>query len=353
VIAGAAEVVRPAGTGENLETLIRSAATAALASAGLERDEIGGIVLAASDQTDGRAISSMLTAGPAGAYLNDEINIASSPGHAFAVAVLSILSGLHERILLTTWGSASESATVGGAEAAERLSFDPYFDRDVLSSLAVAAFQAGAQRSRDGGHDGARALVEQSVANAPRSAGESHLVAHPLASDELAAPLDGAFSLVLSVPSAARTTLAAVQGIGWSTDTGVVSARDLVRLPHLRTAALDAYARAGIDGADAVDGFELHDYTPDAGLLAAEALGLCADGAAPAAAVDGTFTSGGRRPMNLTGGSLAGEAPFGGPLRKVHNVLRQFDEGARRGLAQVAGGVAGQFQTVIVLGGAQ
>ncbi len=50
-ILGVAETVYPAGTGENLESLIYSAARGALDAAGLRRHDIDGIVLAASDQT--------------------------------------------------------------------------------------------------------------------------------------------------------------------------------------------------------------------------------------------------------------------------------------------------------------
>src|SRR5215210_8103297 len=85
-----------AGSGtDSLETLIFSAATAALGDAGLDRSELDGIVIAASDQVDGRAISSMLTSAPAGAYLNEEINVASSPGHAVALAYAQIASRTH------------------------------------------------------------------------------------------------------------------------------------------------------------------------------------------------------------------------------------------------------------------
>ncbi len=99
--------------------MIFEAATAALADAGVERSELDGIVIAASDQVDGRAISSMLTSGPAGAYLSDEINAASSPGHAFALACMQIMSGSHRRLLVSSWGKASESAS-GSTESRAR-----------------------------------------------------------------------------------------------------------------------------------------------------------------------------------------------------------------------------------------
>ncbi len=106
---------------DSLETLIFRGARDALAEAGVERGELDGVVLGASDQTDGRAITSMLTSGPAGAYLNDEINVASSPGHALALGYMQILSGVHERLLVSSWGKSSESvAQLAGGRAPVR-----------------------------------------------------------------------------------------------------------------------------------------------------------------------------------------------------------------------------------------
>lgn len=58
---------------EALDELIFEAASKALTDAGITRDEIDNVVIAASDQMDGRPISSMTLACPAGAYIKDEI----------------------------------------------------------------------------------------------------------------------------------------------------------------------------------------------------------------------------------------------------------------------------------------
>ena len=67
IISGVAEVSPTGGAAYSLETLIFASASSALSDAGLERGDLDGIVIAASDQVDGRAISSMVTSGPAGA----------------------------------------------------------------------------------------------------------------------------------------------------------------------------------------------------------------------------------------------------------------------------------------------
>lgn len=60
----------------------------------------------------------------------------------------------------------------------------------------------------------------------------------------------------------------------------------------------------------------------------------------------------GDRPINRGGGSVRGEAPFGGPLRKLLEAVRAVRVGdADRALAQMATGFAGQFQTVAIVEG--
>jgi hypothetical protein len=358
-INGIAETVCPRGTSANLEAMIYATARSALAASGVERADVDAIVISASDQTDGRAISSMLTAGPAGAYLNDEINVASSPGHALALACLMIRSGRHRRVLLSSWGRAGELTTEGGSEAAERLSFDPYYERHALTSSAVLAIQAAAQRARPRGEEGARAVVARNRPHAEIDPTQRQLRAHPLRADEVAPEHDGAFSIVLSGAGAVSVDEPVwIHGLGWACDGARVADRDLVGLPHLRSAGHRAAASAGLATLREADDFELHDYTADAELLAIEALRLCEDGEAPGLAADGFFEREGGHPVSPAGGSLAGEAPFGGPLRKVVAAVRQVRglagdaqvPGCRCAVAQIAGGIAGQFQTVVVLG---
>jgi hypothetical protein len=337
----------------SLEWLIYRSATAALVDAGLTRAELDGVVIAASDQVDGRAISSMLTSGPAGAYLNEEINVASSPAHALVTAYLQILSGTHERLLVSSWGKASETAG-GSIQAAERLSVEPFYERDGgLSALAATALQASAHRAaapdRARAEAAAAAVAARNHADCvtPADVLASPLVAWPLRALECPRETDAAFSIVVERSGRAGSEGISLDGAGWCTDSGRVAERDLVGLPHLARAAADAYERAGVrDAAAEVGDWQLHDYSPDAELLAYAPLGLCAPEEALELALDGA------QPVNRGGGSLRGEAPFGGPLRKVVDAVSQLraSAGVERAVAQIAGGFAGQFQTVLVIG---
>ena len=95
----------------SLEELVFEASRRALADAALSRDDIDGVCLAASDQLDGRAISSMHVAGPAGARLKDEIKVADDGSLAFAAAVTRIQSGVSRHVLAVSWTKPDASDT--------------------------------------------------------------------------------------------------------------------------------------------------------------------------------------------------------------------------------------------------
>jgi acetyl-CoA C-acetyltransferase len=364
------ERVHITGTGESttsagsLEGMIFESARAALADAGVERSDVDGIVIAASDQVDGRAISSMLTSGPAGAYLNDEINAASSPGHAFALACMQVASRTHRRVLISSWGKATESEG-SSTESAERLSTDPFFDRDSgLTRIAAAGLQADIHRRTHADPERAELAAATVAARNHRPGRDrdeviaSAYVAAPLRELEWPVETDGAWSLVIEPNPAADGSSVAVEGIGWCADSGRIANRDLVGVPHLRKAAATAFASAGIaDARTEVDIWELHDYTPDAEIVSCVALGLCPAEAAVEQAIAGWPGDGDSAAVNPHGGSVSGEAPFGGPLGRIVRGARYLRGGAdslalRNGRVgvQITTGFAGQFQSTFVLG---
>lgn len=366
-IIGVAEVEPPASTWPSLEGMIFACVEDALADASVGRSAIDGIVIAASDQTDGRAISSMLTSGPAGAYMNDEINIASSPGHAFAMACLQIESGVQRRVVVASWGKASEVAGTG-IEDAERLSADPFFDRDAgVTRLAALGMQAGLyRRSRPRAAEAAAVVAAKNHNNAAGEDAEaavsaedvarSPLLAEPLRRLEVAAASDGAYALVLGDDLSRDERAIAVSGLAWNSEAYRLSDRDLAGAPHLRLAAATAFREASIrDPRSEVDLWELHDESADAELLAYEAVGLCEDGGAPELALSGATAREGEYPVNPLGGAVAGEAPFGGGLRKLVRASRYVRgdvpsvPAASVAFVQIASGFAGQFQSAFVL----
>lgn len=358
---------------DSLERLVFSTANKALEDAGLSAEDIDGVVTACSDQVDGRAISSMLMSGPSGGHLSDEINLASSGAHALVMGFLQVASGHQDVVLVSSWGKASE----GEISNVEHLTTDPYFERDVpLSHVAAMGIQSQLYRSScDGVAEAARAVAVKNGRNAARNvravnrdevtadevAGSSP-VAQPLRSLEIAPECDGAYSFVLASDAATDRTRRGVPilGIGWAADPYRLDTRDLVALPHLSRAAKAACEHAGVaEVRSEIDFLELHDYCADAELLALEAVGMCEPGTA-AEWIGGEGQDWGDS-LDPSGGSLSGEAPFAGSLRKVVEAVMQLRLEAgenqlpdpARGLVQMSNGFAGQFQTVAVLGGTE
>jgi len=116
--------------------MVFQATSAALEEAGLARRDIDGVCIAASDQLDGRAISSMLLAAPAGAYLRDEVKVSDESSLALSTAFFCIKAGLARRMLVVSWTKTSESAPL----RAVAVNPDPIFSRPIgLHPLCVEA----------------------------------------------------------------------------------------------------------------------------------------------------------------------------------------------------------------------
>src|SRR6516165_1853219 len=110
-----------------LEELAQDVARAGLDDAGLRRDQLDSVVLGASDELDGRPISSMLMTAPAGGYLLDEIRVTGSGAVALALAVARLLSGDFDLTLVSSWCKPSKTdvSTVANSR------WEPFYHRDI------------------------------------------------------------------------------------------------------------------------------------------------------------------------------------------------------------------------------
>lgn len=119
-------------------------------------------------------------------------------------------------------------------------------------------------------------------------------------------------------------------------------------------AARQAFEQAGIDPRD-VSLAEVHDPTAPQEFLDIEDIGLCERGGAVEMLEQGASSLGGRLPVNVSGGLTSRGHPVGATgVAQIVEIVRQLQgragksqvEGARVGLAQMAGGLLGRDSAV-------
>jgi len=356
-----------------LDEIVFEAASKALADAGLNREAVESIAIAAGDEIDGRPISSMLEACAAGAYLKDEIKVTEEGSYAAVLAGLRILSGVFDTALVVSWSKCSETdvTRVTGYAA------EPFFTRSCgLNYLSAEAMMLTQYRNLYGLPEKAAAqVVVKNRRNAARNhlacfrkpiyqeeVMESKVISWPLRAMDVAPLCDGACALVLASARKAKELTDRpvwIKGMGWAADTYYLGERDLPAMSSLKNAAQKAYSLAGItDPLAGIDLAEISDVFSYRELLTYEALGLCRPGQASDFMAEGITEMGGRLPVNPSGGSMSGH-PFlaAGLVRLAEAALQirgeagahQID-GARLALAQGSYGFCGQGNSVFIVG---
>ena len=359
---------------ETLEGLIFRATRQLLEEVGIGAQDLSNVVTSSSDVTDGRAISNMVNAGSTASYFKDSINLSSASEHAFLLAAMQIMSGVHDLTLVVSWSKASESPM----DYVERISSEPYFTRPIgLNARTSYALQASAYQQAYGPK---RELVSQVVVKNRRNALDNPL-AHireeltleqveeaaplywPLTEYEVAPYSDGVCAVLLSSEERARSfdgPMAWIKGMGWAMDVFWAGERDLTKLSSLQTAAKKAYEMAGIDDPlQQIDLAELHETSSYNELMQYEALGFTEHGQGERLIEDGiTFRDGGL-PVNRSGGALSSNPAFASGLVQVAEaalqVMGQAGErqvqGAKTALATAQQGFASQGASVVCLEG--
>ncbi len=367
-VIGAAIMPCVPGDKQSLEELLYEVTQRALADAGLTIDDIDGIVVAANDQYDGRAISVMMASGPVGGVDRDILSTPSAGEHAFVMGTLRVACGQYRTQLIVAW-SPTEA---GSLPEVQRLAADPYFHRRLpLDELGAHAMQANAlmaavpdvqdfaQRvAEKNRRNGAAAYPDMLASMAPPAA---NVVRWPLQPGMVAPPVTGAVALVLASADYVRehsSPVAWIAGMGWATEPSFLGDRDLAAAPALEAAAGQAYREAGVTNpADAFDVAEVADATPYQELLAYEGLGLSPRAAWGARVADGSFGPDGRLPVNLSGGAISLNPVYCTGLVRIAEIARQVlgragphqRKDAKTGLAHAASGDAMQYNTVVVL----
>ncbi len=341
-VAGAAIVPGGDPAEASLEELVFEAAAAALTDAGTTRAEIDGVCLAASDQLDGRVISSMHLAGPAGGYLRDEVKVADDGSSAFAAAVLRLEAGASRRVLAVAWGK-REKVTPAEAEAPNP---SPLYERELgLHPLVAEALVAQLFAHRHGipldRFDELAARLHGDRVGHGAGSGDDDgdgMISSPLRYRHLAPEADAGVALVLSSEPAAVE----VAGLAWGAESADPLARAAPPEETLAALAQRAYQQAGGD-ATAATVVETTERNVFRLCISAAGLGLVD----PAGAPD-TLLNDGLPALNAAGG-FAGEAMFAAGLERIAHAARAVAAGAGLAVAHSSYGRAGQGQLVTVL----
>jgi acetyl-CoA C-acetyltransferase len=356
----------------SFEEVVHAASRAALSDAELDRQAVDNLVVCASDLDDGRAISSMVAAGPAGGYRRDFIKSTDTGIHALGLASMRMEVGLFDTTLVVTWGKQSETdlQTIRPLEAA------PFYHRG--TGLGYGTGHAVKVTAYMEAHEGAMTAADHVVAKNTRNArdapdgstpdpvsveeaGDSELVSWPVRDAHLPPVSDGACALVLATEEAARNRARDpvwIEGLGWETDSYYVGTRSEQTVSALGGAARRAYDGAGIDPTTDVDLFEFHTPTAYHELIAAEAADACG-GPATDAVMSGEFDRSGPTPVNPSGGPFAGNPLMATGLARVAAATRQLrgDAGdvqvadSDRAVAHSTAGFTDQVHGMAVLAG--
>ncbi|MEM7142091.1 MAG: acetyl-CoA acetyltransferase [Actinomycetota bacterium] len=100
-------------------------------------------------------------------------------------------------------------------------------------------------------------------------------------------------------------------------------------LPHVRQTITDAFARAGIADATALDGIETHDCMTPSEYMAIDHFGLTAPGESWKAIEDGVIERDGALPFNAGGGLIGGGHPVGATgARMLADATKQVTDAA-------------------------
>jgi acetyl-CoA C-acetyltransferase len=357
---------------DSTSDLVFNITSRALADAGIIQQEIDTVIMAESDQLDGRLIGAMSMALPAHCYGKDEIRVEDDGASALALAYMRCLSGYFDAAVVVGWGMCSQT----NLDLLTGYSFDPFFHRPFgLNWITSHAVQATSYVNRWGiTPEQAAKVTVKSRANAVRNenahlqsavslqeAMQSPFVSTPLRRLDLPPYSDGACAIVLMTEEKAKRSgkpVAWISGIGWSNDTYYMGDKDLSRLSSLSQAAEKAYATAGIhDPLKEIDVAELYDVTSYHELMEYEALGFCEEGQGGALIDSGATSMNGQLPVNPSGGMLSSNPYIAVGLFRVAEAALQVTgqaggrqvPGVKTALAHGMSGICGQSNCVAIL----
>lgn len=362
---------------DSREGMIFDTVRAALAQAGITRDEIGTVVMCSNDFYDGHTISNVFTVEPAAAYAKDETKVEQDGMHALLYAAMRLASGNYDLALVVAHSKGSEFE----AQVALSAQLDPTYDRQFgwFNDISMAAFQARAfldkkklpeevlaqvaAKNFGNAQKNPQAKARDYSASAEAIARSKPLFT-PLREQTVYPVTDGCCVAVLAAEPKAKKMKNPpvwIQGIGHWQEAYALGERDLSKIESARQAAKRAYKMAGVKNpAKEIKVAELSEMFAHQELELAEALGLCdpAGSGAVKCLEKGRFGLLGKLPINPSGGALAacalGTVGLVRAVEAVKQVLGEAGEhqvkGVKLALAHGQCGPAAQNNVVAVFG---
>lgn len=262
---------------KRLEEMAYHTAREALDCAGVTKGQLDHLTLGACDELDGRPISSMLMAAPAGGFMTDEMKVADSGAMALCLGYARIKSGEFHLGLVSSWCKSSKT----NVEDVMRLRGDPFFSRPIgLNTAMTDGLFAQAVSNQFGitQEEAAQRTVDayQRAKNNPR--GMCHSVpemaqvqsseyeATPMRQLHRAPQTDGAATLVLASEAFVKRNgnvqpLARITGVGWASDSYRLGEKRLRSMSSLNTAWKMALEQSGASSASDFDVIEIEGQT--------------------------------------------------------------------------------------------
>ena len=366
---------RPVSPELSYKELTYEAAVRAYADAGIDpRRDVDSFVTLAEDYSEGTSIFDEYTPDQVGGALRPVHTITGDGLHGIAAAVMQILTGQFNVVVVEGHSKASNLLTPSNVTA---YALDPIYTRPLGGH---PHFVAGMEMARYLHESGAtRESCARVCVKNHRNALDNPLAAYgasltleetlsasqafsPLSDADIARPADGAVVLVLAAEEVAQRLSATpvwVRGVGWSSDSPNLETREWGEAAYARLAAQMAYKQAGIsDPGREVQLAEVDDTFSYKELMHLEALGLCNKGEAVSFVEAGATERTGKLPVNVSGGSLGlghlGEATG---LAKAAELVLQLRgqagprqvNGVTTALAQSWRGVPSPSGAVVVL----
>lgn len=351
--------------------MMYEAAVRAYEDAGIDpRRDVDSFVTVAEDFIEGTSIFDEYTPDQLGGALRPNHTITGDGIHGLAAAVMQILTGQFDVVVVEAHSKASNVLTLPHILAYAMdpvynrpLAFHPYAIagmemRRYLAETATPLEACAQVVVKNRGNARLNPLAAHAADLSVEDVLGSEPVAEPLTRLQCAPHADGAVVMVLADGATARALTDRpiwIRGIGWANDTHTLESRPWGEASYAYWAAQMAYRMAGIKSPRAeIDFAEVDDTFAYKELQHLEALGLCRPGEAGWWTLEGATALEGEFPVNPSGGAL-GEGHLldcTGLARVLEVVLQLRGEAGPRQIEAAEVGLAFAWRGVPTTSGA-